>query len=55
MREQLDAWAARTDDKGRRPEPEALYDSDMAACLADGRDVVRRNIEVMKKWAAEGK
>ena len=55
MREQLDAWAVRTDDKGRSPEPQALYDSDMAAYLKDGRDVVRRNIELMKRWAAEGK
>ena len=32
-----------------------MYDSDMAVYLGRGNPVVQRNIELMKKWAAEGK
>lgn len=58
MRRALDRWMVETADQG--PEPEAMYDSDMAVYLAEransGRDdETRRNIELMKRWAAEGR
>ncbi len=57
LRAQLDRWRVETRDPG--PESEARYDSDMAVYL-DGRDVarnavIRRNIELMKRWAREGR
>ncbi len=57
MRAALEAWMARTNDHG--PEPEAMYDSDMAVYLREsgagpGAAVLRRNIEVMKDFAAKG-
>ncbi len=60
MRKRLAEWEERTGDKGREPEPAAMYDSDMKAYLAgggkkDNADELRRNIELNKKWAAEGK
>jgi arylsulfatase A-like enzyme len=59
MRKRLADWEERTGDRGRTPEPEAMYDSDMAVYLgskpAKGDDVLRKNIALMKKWAAEGK
>jgi arylsulfatase A-like enzyme len=57
MRARLEKWEIDTDDKGRNPEPAAMFDSDMAVYLKGrgGNDVIRRNIELMKRWAAEGK
>lgn len=59
MRGMLDEWIKQTGDMGQQPEPEAMYDSDMAAYLGDGKgegdDLLRANIAQMKKWAAEGK
>ena len=63
MRLALDEWTRRTDDQGRHPEPEAAYDSDMAAYLREvgggpggaAGEGIRRNIELMKRWAAAGK
>lgn len=59
MRKRLAEWEEKTDDKGRKPEPMAAYDSDMAVYLkgmtgpkADG---LKRTIELNKKWAKEGK
>lgn len=37
------------------PETEAKYDSDMAEYLKKGNPEVKRNIALMKQWAAEGK
>jgi arylsulfatase A-like enzyme len=59
MRGRLDRWIAKTGDKGQTPEPESMYDSDMAAYLGpkgnDRNKVLLDNIALMKKWAAEGK
>ncbi len=59
MRARLERWMAETGDRGREPEPAKMYDSDMAEYLKGQAgpqgEVLRRNIELMKKWAAEGK
>ncbi|MHC5537131.1 sulfatase family protein [Singulisphaera rosea] len=59
MRGRLDHWIEETGDRGRQPEPEAMYDSDMAVYLgskdAQGDATLRQNIAQMKAWAAEGK
>ena len=51
-----DRWMAETHDPG--PEPESMYDSDMAVYLAEPweakTDTIRRTIAVMKAWAKEG-
>ena len=61
MRERLNRWMERTDDRGRQGEPAALYDSDMAVYLKESnrerkeyQRTLRANIALMKKWAAEG-
>jgi arylsulfatase A-like enzyme len=52
-------WIIESDDRGRIPEPEALYDSDMAAYTRNGTfknaPGIEANIAVMKQWKAEGK
>lgn len=57
MRARLARWEKETNDHGRQPEPEKRYDSDTAVYLKSdgGSGPLRRNIELMKKWAAEGK
>jgi arylsulfatase A-like enzyme len=56
LRRALEDWVTRTNDHGREPEPPAMYDSDMADYLGGkGNRVVKQNIELMKKWAGEGK
>jgi arylsulfatase A-like enzyme len=58
LRKRLADWEERTGDRGRTPEPAAMYDSDMAVYLGGQKkntDDLRKNIELMKKWAAEGK
>lgn len=58
MRDRLDHWMAATNDLGRQPESEKMYDSDMAEYVGRGdkKDAVLvRNIELMKQWAKEGK
>jgi len=52
-RARLDAWMRETRDPG--PEPDAMYDSDMAEYLKRDNPEVRKNIALMKQWAAEGK
>jgi len=56
LRTRLDRWMAETHDPG--PEPESMYDSDMAVYLAEPwdakTDTIRRTIAVMKAWAKEG-
>jgi hypothetical protein len=59
LRARLEKWMEETNDRGREPEPAKMYDSDMAVYLA-GRtgareEILKRNIELMKRWAAEGK
>jgi len=57
LRERLDRWILETGDQGE--ESEAMYDSDMAAYMGgragERESLTQRNIELMKRWAAEGK
>jgi arylsulfatase A-like enzyme len=64
LRGRLAKWEHDTNDLGRQPESEAMYDSDMAVYRGDrtGRkardDAARQlddNIELMKRWAKEGR
>jgi arylsulfatase A-like enzyme len=55
MRGQLDRWIAATHDLGQQPEPESMYDSDMALYVANGNPDIEKNIQLMKRWAAAGK
>ena len=62
MRCLLANWELETDDRGRFPESEAMYDSDMAPYLAKSRKrdpaeamQLEANINLMKRWRAEGK
>jgi arylsulfatase A-like enzyme len=58
MRKKLAAWEESTGDKGRMPEPMAMYDSDMAVYLGEGarpNEGLQRNIQLNKQWASEGK
>jgi arylsulfatase A-like enzyme len=59
LRARLDRWIVETKDRG--PEPEKMYDSDMAVYV-DSRggknknaEVTLKNIAQMKRWAKEGK
>jgi len=59
MRGRLDRWIVETKDRG--PEPEKMYDSDMAVYVGErgkkgkGESVTEKNIALMKQWAKEGK
>ncbi len=60
LRQRLAKWEKESRDRGREPEPEAMYDSDMAVYLGSRRNSAHpseteRNIELMKRWASEGK
>lgn len=64
MRERLDNWMAETGDKGRKPESDQMFQSDMDVYVrglrAKKRDPehiqkVIDNIDLMKQWAKEGK
>jgi arylsulfatase A-like enzyme len=59
LRARLERWTEETGDRGRTPEPAAMYDSDMAVYLEGQKgpqgEVLRRNIALMKQWASEGK
>ncbi len=59
MRKRLAEWEEKTDDQGRKPEPMAMYDSDMKVYLGGGKkantDELKTNIELNKTWAKEGK
>jgi arylsulfatase A-like enzyme len=58
-RRQLDEWTQATNDRGQSPEPEEVYDADMAIYLGSRtgpqRAILERNIQTMKTWAAAGK
>ena len=63
MRDILAYWIIESDDKGRFPEPDAMFDSDMKAYI-DGQakrgnteyaKEIEDNVNIMKKWKAEGK
>ena len=59
LRGRLDRWMAETDDKGRQPELEKMYDSDMLArdpaggARAPGEGKGAANIAIMKRWTVE--
>jgi arylsulfatase A-like enzyme len=57
LRQKLDEWIETSGDRG--PESLEAYDSDMAVYLGSRtgpqRDILVKNIETMKAWAAEGK
>ncbi len=63
LRGRLDRWMEETADSGREPEPTEMYDSDMSVYVkSSGRksdakrlNVIRKNIDLMKSWAAQGK
>lgn len=62
MRDCLKQWEESTGDRGRQPEPEGMYDSDMQVYLKALKarqpqrlDEVKANIGLMKEWAAAGK
>ena len=62
LRETLKTWVDQTDDRGREPEPESMYDSDMKAYLTaivkrhpERAAEIQRNIDQMKQWAREGR
>ncbi len=62
MRGRLEYWMERTDDKGRDPEPKAMFESDMAVYITRLRKVnppqlriLEKNIALMRRWASEGK
>lgn len=64
-RRMLAKWIEETGDRGEKPEPEAMYDSDMKVYVDGIRkrggewiahaQRIEANIALMKKWAAEGK
>jgi arylsulfatase A-like enzyme len=61
-RKELEDWMTRTNDQGRTPESEAMFDSDMALYLntlrarrPENLKTVENNIKQMKDWAAAGK
>ncbi|MEM7391466.1 MAG: sulfatase [Verrucomicrobiota bacterium] len=62
LRGTLANWILDTDDRGRFPEPEAMYDNDMAIYLDRSRRrnpeqaaLLEANIEQMKQWRREGR
>ncbi len=64
MRNMLEKWMIETNDQGRQPETEAMYDSDMEVYRQSrkrGKDArkqlerLEKNIRQMKQWAREGK
>ena len=62
LRGTLDRWIEQTGDKGQAVEPMAMYDSDMAEYLRTIRirrpgraELIQENIDLMKRWWAEGK
>ncbi|HIA47338.1 MAG TPA: hypothetical protein EYN96_05055 [Candidatus Hydrogenedentes bacterium] len=59
----LENWVIESDDRGRFPESDAMYDSDMKVYV-DGQlnrgrteyvQELQNNIKLMKQWKAEGK
>ncbi|MCK4919588.1 MAG: hypothetical protein KAS71_00995, partial [Bacteroidales bacterium] len=57
-------WGKKTNDKGQSIESKEIYDSEMNESiksmesnprLKDRAEILRGNVALMKKWAAEGK
>lgn len=62
LRRVLTTWQEESGDRGREPEPAAVYDSEMAVYLGEIRrndpesvTTIEKNIALMKQWANEGK
>ena len=64
MHRRLTNWEEETGDQGRDPEPVVTFDSDMQVYVdkleSRGNDPkrvieIKANIQLMKKWAAQGK
>ncbi|MGB0145213.1 MAG: sulfatase family protein [Akkermansiaceae bacterium] len=64
MRGRLEGWMVKTNDLGRNPESEEMFNSDMKVYVdsirarqgdSDHLKTIRANIELMREWAAEGK
>ena len=63
LRAVLNKWIKDSNDLGRKPESEVIYDSDMAVYISGQKrrkkheyvKVLEANIAIMKKWASEGK
>ncbi len=58
LRKKLADWEEKTGDRGRKPEPMAMYDSDMKVYLGGAKKEnaeLKRNIDLNKTWAKEGK
>jgi len=54
----LNEWQAESGDRGREPEPEVMYDSDMSVYLREAppprRAILERNIEQMREYRRQG-
>jgi arylsulfatase A-like enzyme len=62
MRGMLDGWIQETGDNGQQPESMSMYDSDMEAYYQSiGRNkpervpMIKKNVDMHKRWLAEGK
>jgi len=63
FRARLEHWVIESDDRGRFPESEAMYDSDMAAYVVgqkrrkknENAARIEANVALMKRWKAEGR
>ena len=58
LRQRLDRWIEETGDRGRQPESQAMFDSDMDVYLGNKATnqsaILQENIKLMKQWAAQG-
>ncbi len=56
LHERLERWIEETNDHGRTPETEEVYDANMNAEFKTGKDPeAERNVALMKQWVKEGK
>ncbi len=55
LRKRLNDWEQATGDRGRTPEPTAMYDAEMKVYLAAlkgvKREELRQNVQLNKEWA----
>jgi arylsulfatase A-like enzyme len=56
-RQMLTTWETETNDQGRQPESASRYESDMKVYLGGKNpdSTIQKNIDLMKRWASEGK
>ena len=64
MRKALQRWEQRSGDQGVDPEPTKMFDSDMKVYVdtlearrrpIEHINTIKNNIELMRRWAREGK